>query len=196
MNESHTLALPAGTLQSGGGAAGPIRIGAPPLASKLQPPLSCPHDIQYTSSSPAHHAWQLFLQVPPHSTVCSARSSRWWEAMHSHSQPTAASVFPPVFSCACVPLSSVVSVVSQCVLVLVCDCGTVVLMCVRACCGLMLQAHLVSLVRPGRVVNAPVQIIDAPRWATRGLMVRVDTATTRVDTATTQACRPRITAIV
>jgi hexosaminidase len=32
-------------------------------------------------------------------------------------------------------------------------------------------AHLVSIHRPGRIVNAPVQIEDSPRWGTRGLMV-------------------------
>lgn len=29
-------------------------------------------------------------------------------------------------------------------------------------------AHLVSIVQPGRIVNAPVQINDSPRWGTRG----------------------------
>jgi hypothetical protein len=32
-------------------------------------------------------------------------------------------------------------------------------------------AHLVSLSRPGRIVNAPVEIEDSPRWPVRGLMV-------------------------
>ena len=32
-------------------------------------------------------------------------------------------------------------------------------------------AHLVSMSRPGRIVNAPVEIEDAPRWPVRGLMV-------------------------
>eukprot|EP01051_Picozoa_sp_SAG22_P014709 SAG22_NODE_1825_length_3505_cov_3.818849_2_plen_199_part_00 len=32
-------------------------------------------------------------------------------------------------------------------------------------------AHLVSLTRPGRIVNAPVQVEDRPRWPVRGLMV-------------------------
>lgn len=32
-------------------------------------------------------------------------------------------------------------------------------------------AHLVSLARPGRIMNAPVAIDDAPRFGSRGLMV-------------------------
>ena len=32
-------------------------------------------------------------------------------------------------------------------------------------------AHLLSISRPGRILNTPVQIRDSPRWSTRGLMV-------------------------
>jgi hypothetical protein len=32
-------------------------------------------------------------------------------------------------------------------------------------------AHLISIPRPGRIVNAPVDITDGPRWPVRGLMV-------------------------